>query len=569
MTWAPAGAIEFPGIAAPLNASFTLTPGVTPSVCQIRIAPQPAWSPRVGTLALSYGSTTIQFRDCIIDRVQATLDGSGHLVWDVSILDRRWKWKGLGKISGYYNVRREAAMDEPLEIVDGTEKSPRELARLCLDALGETTYNLDDMPDDPRPEIEWDYTTPAQALAQLCDDLDCVVVLTLRDKIRITRRGSGVALGMGTTFLSGGEEIDPPEQPDEIVIVTQPKTFQTDMELEAVGLDEDMQVKPIDELSYIPFFAGVAPTWRNADPEEMLCIEDPAHRKLAVQSVFRWYRPKVPIDLNGEKVGSLDRILPFLGHQVLNQWFIDETGKQRKEPRPAEIFGRFWAGAAGIQDAALKSESDLTEIGDGDRIYPGKFTLDEKTGLVKFSDAVYRLSEDGRSALDRDGIWPAVLKLRVAFNLRDKDTRGWVRHEYKRRLPGAKNGTKAAYFRHEDLAPKYWKTPATGWSDNLAEVDPQAGYYMRERLRTYQTQQPYSATYAGFERIEPDGLITSVTWWVSDEGYAMTRAMRGKEEVGDFASYAERRLWERQAEERRAAAKTKAEEARRQRRARA
>lgn len=581
MTFAPQGAIEFPGIAAPLNASFTLTPGVTPSVCTMRIAPQPAWSPRIGPLTVSYGSTSLRFADCIIDRVEAAVDGNGHTVWDVSILDRRWKWNGMGRISGYYNVRRETGAGQPMEIVEGTEKSPRELAKLCLQELGETNYSVDDMPDDPRPEIEWDYTTPAQALAQLCDDLQCAVVLTRRDTIRIVKRGQGAALPMGNTFLSGGEAIDPPEQPDEIVVVTAPRVYQLDLELEYVGLDLDQHIRPIDKLSYhYENSAGQRQPWHKAELHYMLGVPNPAARKLAVQSVYRWARIKMPIA--ALTITDLDRILPLLPYQLRERKIFDfqpqAEGKYRIEPSDPIVYGQFTSThTAGLWSIALKGEHYLDDIPSPYKKYHDGFSVDTQTGIVKFADPVYYIDKvnhtDGKGGLDNQGVQPAKLWLRICFHVRDPDTRGWLRWEYRRTLPGAKNGTKPAYYRHDDLQPKWWKLRASKdeekeWEDNLTEVDKQGDYYIREHLRLFQTQVPQSAIYSGFEPLEPDGMISSVTWWISDEGFAMTRAMRGKDDP-DIPTYAERRLWERLAEARRQEAKTKTEAARQQRRARA
>lgn len=593
MSYALQGAIEFPGITAPLNAAFTLTPGVAPSVCTMRMAPQPSWSPRIGQLTISYGSTSLRFSDCIIDRVEAALDGSGHLVWDVSILDRRWKWKGMGWISGYYNVRRETGTDQPLEIVKGTEKSPRELAKLCFKELGETDYSVDEMPDDPRPEIEWDYTTPAQALAQLCDVLQCLVVLTRRDTIRIVKRGQGASLPMGNTFLSGGEAVDPPEQPDEIVVVTAPRVYQVDLELEYVGLDLDQHVRPIDKLSYQPekFDKAGRPSgekipWRMAEPKTMLNVPNPAARKLAVQSVYRWARIKLPFQLPIADVAiadvavtDLDRILPLLPYQLRERKIYDTQpkteGKYRIEPCEPIVYGRFTIEKSdGFRATALKDEHYLDDVPAPYKKYHGGFSVDAQTGIVKFSEPVYEIAllkivqTAGEGNLDTRGFLPAKLWLRICFNVRDPDTRGWLRSHYRRKLPGAKNGTQPACFKHDDLQPKWWRLGAKEWEDNLAKIDKQGEYYVREHLRFYQTQVPQSAVYGGFEPLEPDGMITSVTWWTTDEGFAMTRAARGKEDP-EIPSYAERRLWERLAEARRQEAKTKAEEARRLRRARA
>ncbi|MCX8092493.1 MAG: hypothetical protein N3I86_16450, partial [Verrucomicrobiae bacterium] len=57
-------------------------------------------------------------------------------VYRVRIQDRRWKWR-FGQISGEYNVRRD---DNQQNFLLGTARNPQQLARLCLDAMGEQNY---------------------------------------------------------------------------------------------------------------------------------------------------------------------------------------------------------------------------------------------------------------------------------------------------------------------------------------------------------------------------------------------------------------------------------------------
>ena len=139
---APQGIAYFAGIQAFLSFNYTLTPGITPGLATLYIPPQPGRIFEVGPLLVSYGNTQLVFPDCKVDRISVETDGEGHTVWGLSILDRRWKW-AWGRISGYYNVRRGETL------VKETEKRPQELATLCLEAMGETGYDVSRMPDIP------------------------------------------------------------------------------------------------------------------------------------------------------------------------------------------------------------------------------------------------------------------------------------------------------------------------------------------------------------------------------------------------------------------------------------
>ncbi len=195
------------------------------------------------------------------------------------------------------------------------------------------------------------------------------------------------------------------------------------------------------------------------------------------------------------------------------------------------------------------------------------FSVDSKTGIVTFNRPVFRFVP-GPDGLPQRMV-SALLYLRVAFNVRAPDTRGWVRGEYKSKTEGPKSGTLPAYFRHDDLVPKFWKIDAAGFHDNRPLIRRQAEYYRDSHLLNYVTTRPQTYEYGGFVKLSPDGAVSTVTWTLSGEGYATTRALRGKDDLLVTPTYAERRLWERLAEENRQRAQTESEQAQRQARGRA
>ena len=98
----PQGLAHFPGIDQLLSASITLGHGISPSSAKLQIAPQVNFAAETGTLSFEYDGTTVAFPDCKVDRSSMDRNERGEVV-QLSILDRRWKWR-FGQISGKYNV---------------------------------------------------------------------------------------------------------------------------------------------------------------------------------------------------------------------------------------------------------------------------------------------------------------------------------------------------------------------------------------------------------------------------------------------------------------------------------
>ena len=97
---APQGYFSFLGVRGLYEASGTLSTGISPSTFNLSVEAR-SFTPHVGPLVIGYGSEAIRFSDCIVDRIESVVDGSGFEVWRLTILDRRWKWRSLGRISGF------------------------------------------------------------------------------------------------------------------------------------------------------------------------------------------------------------------------------------------------------------------------------------------------------------------------------------------------------------------------------------------------------------------------------------------------------------------------------------
>ncbi len=535
---APQGLALFDGVQSLMGASFTFSLGVSPSICTMTIPPQRGRFLLSGVLRFIYGPVQFQFPNARIDQLDITIGPDGTESWILRIMDRRWVWRETGRISGFYNVRRDRN-----SVVEGTEKRPQELASLCLDAMGEQGYDVSALPNDVFPEIDWDYANPADALAALCDQLGCAVALGLDNRVRIVRLGHGGRLPFNGLTTEGNVTADPPDPPGEIVIVGARDKWQADLALEPVGLDKDGQIKPIGKLSYIPRVQG-RKTWKYSDVDHFLDIEDVRWRGLAQQSVFRWYRIKTPFSLPGlpERIRDLDRILPLLSTQIETV----QTDDGRELPRPPWVYGQFWDGfEAHEPNEKEKGQHDLANKPRG--MYTKGFSVDAELGIVKFSEPVYLMRLDNTVAAGRQ-VFPARMFLRIGVNLRDKETRAWKRTEFKRKPPGKKTFPRTRrYVIRDDVQREIWKKhdPPSAIQDNKSEVEKIALEYLDAELEQYRVDQSGSITYGGLIPLSPDGAIRQVTWTITADGFAYTRASRNREELLVTPSFEERRMFER------------------------
>ena len=519
------GIATFPGVNSIVEATISIGHGPSPSVATLTIAPQLGFIGEGGTLVFHFDKP-IFFRDCKIDYNSLQRNNQGE-VWRLSIFDRRWKWK-FGWISGYYNLREE----DGNSIKAGTEKTPHELAKLCFEAISEGGYNLSGLPNDARPEVQWDYDNPMESLARMCDDLGCRIVLGLHNQVRICQVGVGSTLPLDGV-LENALTIDPPERPDSISVLCDRTRHQADFLLEAVGEDTDGTIKAIANLSYVP-----AAGWASEIPpffDNVLTEKGERAHRLAQQTVYRWYRITVPVDVPGYgRVDDLDR----LELEPVQVQTVIEDGKKRS--RPAIIKGVWFEWKLG-SDANVASTIDPDNPNDE---YHRAFTVDAEKGLVKFSEPIYANSS---------GTVPhiyvaATLRLRTACMVRDKNTLAWRKYSVVRNLGGT--GPFTRIVRHDELVlnlyPKYNANfGVIGMVDNLQAVQRECNYYLDGIEAEYNQVEPQSLVYAGLRYIEPDGAIQQVVFNVGPRG-ATTMAARNNEILHRTIPYKQRRRIETQ-----------------------
>lgn len=528
--------ITFTGIEAPEGGSYTRAHGRTPGIATIRCRTQSSVPPKVGELKIvGNDGNELTFRDCTIDYSSLSIGDSGQQV-SVTIRDRRWKWE-FPVINGRYNVYRENG-----DLDTTTQKTPQELARLCLEAMGESNAIVDDMPNDARPEVDWDVDNAAEALESLCEYLGCRIVLQVDDVVAIRRAGQGADLPETDDICDGGSVLNPPEAPSKIAVVGPPDVYQWDFELEAVGDGASNEVMPIDDLPYKPTGG-----WEASDPQGgFASIADEKYRAKAVASVFRKYRIKA-----GQSVGVLS-----VG--VTNRWQVELLNRQVEEyeddngvkyPRPPVVYGIYYNGrdsdtengnnvADGLKPLDQESEDEYHLS----LFVQGGYSIDTESQIVTFFSPVYR---HGALAGSVYPINPASLRLRIAFQIRDEKTRGYLRTEYVKDF--GDNGTAARYIKMQQLARSIYAELKndTGFTvanlvDNKDEFDKEAKTIADAAAAEYQIESPVVYTYESIRQIELDGAIQQVAWEVGS-GTPKTVAWRNNDARSVLLSYKERR----------------------------
>jgi hypothetical protein len=555
------GIITFAGIRSMpfMQANVVLTHGVGPNVSTIQIPPQGGRLIEGGNLELTYGGRRITLHDCKVDSIDMERGSDGLEVWTLNILDRRWKWR-MGEISGYYNVRRGEG------IVQNTVKTARELAKLCLEAMGEERFDVAAVPNDQYPEVEWNYEVPAQALGKLCDEIGFRVILRLNNTVAVVKAGEGQRLPRGGAVLRDAATVDPPERPDSLVFVGDRNLWEWDLFLEAVAEEPDGRIVPLNEVSYAPrneelWYDGFK--WAGPDIDYQEDI-DVAFQELAKRSVFRKYRIlagfRVPGASRNYWVDVLDQILPLDTSQLSEETITNE--KRRREPVVWGIWSTEDDGDLNSNEvknaAGIKFSADLTR--NPEAAYQRGFRIDSATGIIEFNESVFRWHRNPRvivgpgggvpsATIDEDFRLPAELRLRIAFGVRNPQNNQWIHEEVRRNSPRKKFGTKPEYIKRADVQLKaIYNARRERWDLNLGEFEGAAKSYLDEHERRYEVDVPQGMTYVGLEAINLDGAIQQVSWTIDESG-TTTKASRNREEPLVAPSYQERRLFQRTAEE--------------------
>ncbi len=522
----PQGVVTYPGLATFTKAEYVLSQGISPGKCTIELPQELVGDLEpTGDLTIQYADQSITLPNCLLDSAHIDQSEKGYIA-RVTILDRRWLWK-FGYISGHYNLRmpggananegfnsQAAAPDgDSTNIRPGTEQAPQDLATLCLQAMGEQNYDVSALPNDSRPEIDWSWTNPAEALQSICEGLGCRVVYWLADdSVHIVAIGEGQSLpdnGL-QTFISQG--VDPPNTPSSIKLVGGPWVYQGFIPLLAVGIDTDGSIVDIDDLSYTPDTG-----WATEDPQQFPSFnKQPDILPLVEKSLYKMWQLTVPIFVPGG--GDLSPVFDITQIKLYNRLVdthFDPNDSTKTIPKKPEIWGSF--NPAYAQTVQTPTSTQGT--------YKNGVSVDEERWLIITDDRLYSVNSGGTYS-------PANIQIKIAYSVRDPSTWEFARYTQDLQLNSAVP-TQPRIIRRDDICGKAVGSfdsnfKLTGFTDNTDSdnLNREANYYLQAAAQEYIEQDSLDVPYAGLVPIQVDGLIQQVTYTIASGpgGSTMTRA---------------------------------------------
>ncbi|TWT30725.1 hypothetical protein [Blastopirellula retiformator] len=539
----PEATFTYPGISNFNEVRYTMSHGISPGRITVRGTLEDITPRTEGTAVFRYAGTAIQIPGCRVDSLQLETGGDGKTMIRAEIFDQRWRWR-FGHISGEYNRRRRGGDEnDPIAIEPDTKKTPQDLARLCLEAMGERRYDVSKMPNVSRPYVNWDYKLPAVALSELVDACGCRVVLKHGGQVSIEQAGVGAGLQINQAAISGEAVYDPPELPAALKFAAAPSKYQYDFRLEPMAIQPNGDVVSYVEADYIP-----PSGWETEPVLEMPNVEK-KYRDLAKSCIWKVYRIMAGFQLNGEPktpenvIESIEEIL------LLNEQLeVDEFPGGLKERRLPWVYGQYDDGASTLPPPPRNKVPNPNLNKEPKTLYRRGFTVDTERGLVIFSEPVHQWQFD--KALNTNIAIPPVIRLRAAFHRRDIMTRGLIRFEHMRGKPARVKDTQV--ITRNDIGREayvlYQPSGGEKLITNETEVKKQAEYYLDAAQKELEAKQPGSLTYDGFAAIQPDGAIQQVTWSIGSDGRGATTASRNQELENADMSYREKQFIQRTVE---------------------
>jgi hypothetical protein len=519
------GLFSYPGLQTFTKVEYTLSQGISPGKVVIELPQEllPQVQP-FGDATFSYGDQTINIPNCALTSQHIDQSQGGYIA-RVTLEDRRWQWR-FGYVSGHYNVRMPsgANADEQFNsaatnsggnstnLMPGTEMAPQDLATFCLQAMGEENFDVSALPNNSRPEINWACANPAESLSSLCESLGCRVVYWLEDdSVTVVTIGQGQSLpdnGL-QTFISAGANAPP--APSSLILVGGPTIYQGYIPLQAVGIDTNGSLKPINSLSYVP-----PNGWGSDQPGAWASFNlQPTIKPLVQKSIYKMWELVFPFPLpglNGSQSTVNDRRQLKLFNRQIDTHF--DPNNPSSIPKQPELWGYF-------DDASKPVLNTQTQV---PQPYRDPITVDADRCLVITQDPLIRYVNGA--------IQPAFLALKVAFSVRDLQTWEPYRFNVSQSL-NTQSQTQPRIIHREEIFAKVWGQDydnyfnLTNSSDNTSSDNlyDQANYYLQAAAQDYIEQDSFDVPYAGLVYIQVDGLIQQVTWSIScPSGGTMTRA---------------------------------------------
>jgi hypothetical protein len=464
-------------------ASLSFSRGVTPSIATVLSLPFDNLNLPPSLLRFDFGNVSVQFPDSAVLAafVRPRYMKKGWL-FSVQIADRRWRW-AYGSISGEHNRRKPDGTTDPND-----RQTPGQLMARCLDALGESGYDLSRVPEGVFPYVNWQNINPALALASLCEYVACEVVLNhLTNHVEIWPLGTGPGTQTGFGELHQKFRYTPKSVPSSIRVISGDLVFQNKLRLRAVITDFTGVQEVIANSSIAPatgwgtqalHFPGVSAT----------------NQPLALDQAWRNYR------ITGQANSALavpqcNQTITSTNQYLLNDYLLspvedDLSGFSRQ--LPYEIGGDYWP------------YSDLpTNV--TNTYWLGQSTLSTDRRLVKFAQPVIGLSSSG-------AIQEPTLYLVTSYRVMDINGQ-LVKLFFNGNVGGS--GGVLTLNRPEVFASyrsTYNGANETGTSNTQAEALQELERYAQIFQQKYASAQVSELTYPGIIAGNLNGVVAQARW---------------------------------------------------------
>jgi hypothetical protein len=485
--------VSYGGVAGIRALRFPFGRGVTPSIAALYCVPQEI-DPS-GPLTISFNGSGIVFTDMAVSaaHVRHRKDGR-HPLMVVYLKDRRWRWSGT-IVGGDWNRR---SSDGNLDFT--TQKTPGQLAALLLDALGESGYDVSQMPTGVWPRASWQNTRADIALQRLCDSVACEVTLNpLSNRVVICRAGIGSSLPTGVSEVLPRYRFAPRANvPNRVIVLCGHSLWQSRLQLKAVARNAALQQQLLAAWSGMP--SGGLST---ESPISFPNVSATNLRVLAFSDYLRHFR------VTGQANGSLGvPNFPYpigsVEQYVLNDFCLevetDLTGYKRNIPYYLD--GDYWA----YTDVAANTSS---------QIFLGPSKLHTERRLVELEYPLFKLSSSG-------AYQEPALYLNTSYKLRTNE--GQFGGLFRFGVLGGSGGD-LVLQRPEIFSAYNLSTGINNESNAIAEAD----NYVQLFMQKYANPWSCELTYPGLSLGSPDGNIAQVVWHWTVTGAPRTTFSEGEE----------------------------------------
>ena len=392
---------------------------------------------------------------------------------------------------------------------------------LLFGALGESSWNLVNVPDEVYPHVKWNRSYAANQLAHVCEMYGCIPLIGLDNIARVERLGAGADLP-DDTYITPKSLFSHAIVPAQVKVIGGPTMVQDELELEAVGLDVDGSIKIVDDLSYKPP-GGWSTQWYTTFYDV-----DIRYRHLAFQTVWRWYRVKVPFTVSAinETVNSLNQV-----------WLSEKAAESFGKCLDPVVRGLFWDRG----DFQLNTDWMFANTRD-DAFYNAGFKILTDKNIVEFEYPVIKFSQGLPVSAD---LW-----LTAGFRVRDILTSDWVSESYIASVSNSES-SEIRTDRHSHVVRGIiTKSVRPGGMayDTQSLAQTELGTAARWIALTYNGAPAEDRWYPILRRIDLDGAVAQVRWRVGRDAGASTRASRHSEFSIYTPDYQARRRSERLAQ---------------------